>query len=320
MPAPPPGIGSPTPFDGQAPQFDRRVGLPEGDCRAIAAAVIALARTGDGDRVLEIGAGTGMIGRWFLDHPVRYVGLDRSRGMLEVFRRRPGAGRAGLVQADGARTWPLPAGSAKVVFSSRAMHLLPLAHVVDEVFRVAGPAPSGASGRGGRGTGGDPGNERERGDGADRAGGNDAGGVCLLGWVERRPESVKARMSREMQRLVRERGFTPRTAASRRFLAACRERGAAELPRTAVARWPARHSPRRSLDSWRGKVGLGGMVLPPGVQESVLDELEAWARQTFADLDAESPAEETYVLEGVRLGAAAAGGNLERSPLDARRW
>ena len=270
MPAPPPGIGSPTPFDGQAPQFDRRVGLPEGDCRAIAAAVIALARAGDGDRVLEIGAGTGMIGRWFLDHPVRYVGLDRSRGMLEVFRHRPGAGRAGLVQADGSRPWPLPAGSARVIFSSRAMHLLPLAHVVDEVFRV----------------------------------GDDAGGACLLGWVERDPESVKARMSREMQRLVRERGFAPRTAGSRRFLAACRERRAAELPRTAVARWPARHNPRQSLASWRSKVGLGGVVLPPGVQESVLAELEAWAARTFGDLDAESSTEETYVLEGVRLGSS----------------
>jgi ubiquinone/menaquinone biosynthesis C-methylase UbiE len=274
MPAPPPGIGSPTPFDGQAPRFDRRVGLPEGDCRAIAAAVIALAGAGDGDRLLEIGAGTGMIGRWFLDHPVRYVGLDRSRGMLEVFRHRPGAGRAGLVQADGSRPWPLPAGSARVVFSSRAMHLLPLAHVVDEVFRV----------------------------------GAGAGGTCLLGWVERDPESLKARMSREMQRLVRERGFAPRTAGSRRFLAACRERGAAELPRTAVARWPARHSPRQSLASWRSKVGLGGVVLPPGVQESVLAELEAWATRTFGDLDAESSTEETYVLEGVRLGPTIAHG------------
>ncbi|HEV3073650.1 MAG TPA: class I SAM-dependent methyltransferase, partial [Thermoanaerobaculia bacterium] len=209
MPAPTPGIGSPTSFDGQAPEFDRRVGLPESDCRAIAAAVIALAGAGKGDRVLEIGAGTGMIGRWFLDHPVRYVGLDRSRGMLEVFRRRPRAGRAWLVQADGACSWPLPGGAARVIFSSRAMHLLPLAHVVDEVLRVAGPAPTAASGAS-RGQGGH---------GAPSAG----GGVCLLGWVERDPESVKARMSREMQRLVRERGFTPRTAGSRRFLAASRE-------------------------------------------------------------------------------------------------
>jgi hypothetical protein len=283
MPAPPTGLGSPTPFDGQAPQFDRRVGLPESDCRAIAAAVLALAGARPGDRLLEIGAGTGMIGRWFLEHPVRYVGLDLSRGMLEVFRRRPGTARAGLVQADGARPWPLPAGSARVVFSSRAIHLLPLTHVVGEVFRVAAgagdaPGPGGAAGK-------------------EAAG----GGAFLLGWVERPPKSVKARMSREMQRLVRERGFTPRTAGSRAFLAACRGRGAAELPRTAVARWPALHTPRQSLDSWCSKPGLGGMVLPNGVQESLLDELEAWAARTFGGLDAAWPAEETYVLEGVRL-------------------
>src|SRR5579864_2280313 len=236
MPAPPTGLGMPTPFDGQAPQFDRRVGLPEADCRAIAGAVLALAGAGPGDRVLEIGAGTGMIGRWFLEHPVRYVGLDLSRGMLEVFRRRPGAPRAGLVQADGARPWPLPAGAAQVVFSSRAVHLLPLAQVVDEVFRTLSRVAGG--------------------------------GALVLGWVERRPDSVKARMSRRMQRLVRERGFAPRTA---------------------------------------GGPGLGGVVLPPGVQESVLEELEAWAARTFGGLDATTPAEETYVLEGVRLPAAARG-------------
>jgi SAM-dependent methyltransferase len=269
MPAPS-GLGSRTPFDGQARQFDRRVGLPEADCRAIAAAVLVLARAGAGDRVLEIGAGTGMIGRWFLDHPVRYVGLDLSRGMLEVFRKRPGPARAGLVQADGARPWPLPASSVRVVFSSRAMHLLPLAHVVEEVLRVGARAPRG-------------------------------GGACLLGWVEREPESVKARMSRRMQRLVRERGFAPRTAGSRRLLEALRDRGAEELPRAAVSRWPVRHTPRQSLDSWRSKVGLGGVVLPPGVQEEVLSELETWAVATFGGLDAERPSEETYVLEGVRL-------------------
>ncbi|MBV8203206.1 MAG: class I SAM-dependent methyltransferase [Acidobacteria bacterium] len=295
MPAPPTGLGSPTPFDGQAPQFDRRVGLPESDCRAIAAAVLALARAHPGDRLLEIGAGTGMIGRWFLEHPVRYVGLDLSRGMLEVFRRRPGAARAGLVQADGARSWPLPAGAARVVFSSRAIHLLPLAHVLDEVFRVVAGAPDPANGRVA---------------GGEEGPAPDGGGACLLGWVERGRDSVKARMSRAMQRLVRERGFTPRTAGGRGLLAACRERGAALLPRTVVARWPALHTPRQSLDSWRSKPGLGGVVLPPGVQESLLDELQSWAVRTFGSLDAARPDEESYVLEGVRLPPPGA------SPLD----
>ncbi|MFP5287911.1 MAG: class I SAM-dependent methyltransferase [Thermoanaerobaculia bacterium] len=248
----------PTSFDAQAAEFDRRVGFPEGECRAIAAAVLRLAGAGPGDRVVEIGAGTGMIGRWF---PKACIGLDVSIGMLAVFRRR--APEAGLVQADCARAWPLPDGCARAVFSSRAIHLLPLDVVVGEVSRV--------------------------------------GAACVLGWVERRPESIKSRMSREMQRRLRERGFPARSAGSRRVLQALRERGARDLDKVVVASWPARHTPRQSLDDWRSKEGLGGIVLPPGVQDEVLRELEAWAEETFGSLDAALETEDAYVLEGVSL-------------------
>ena len=258
----------PTSFDGQAAEFDRRAGLPEEDCRGIAAAVLSLAGVDERDRVVEIGAGTGIIGRWFLDHPVRYTGLDLSLDMLGVFRRRaPGAA---LVQADGARPWPLPDGSVSAVFSSRAIHLLPLDHVVKELYRVS---PKG----------------------------DQTGAALVLGWVEREPESVKARMSREMQRRLRERGFPARSAGSRRVLQACRERGATDLPKTVVVRWSVRHTARQSLDDWRSKEGLGGIVLPPGVQEEVLNELETWAVEAFGGLDAALETEDAYVLEGVRL-------------------
>lgn len=255
---------APTSFDAQAAEFDRRVGLPEGECRAIAAAVLRLAGAGPGDRVVEIGAGTGFIGRWFPDLAASYAGLDLSLGMLAVFRRRaPGAP---LVRADGARPWPLPDGCARAVFSSRAIHLLPLELVVREVCRVGAP-----------------------------------GAACVLGWVERRPESLKARMSREMQRRLRERGFPARSAGSRRVLQALRERGARDLDKVVVASWPARPTPRQSLDDWRSKEGLGGIVLPPGVQDEVLRGLEAWAEETFGSLDAGMETEDAYVLEGVSL-------------------
>lgn len=256
--------GSPTPFDDQAAGFDRRVGLPEADCRVIAATVLGLGESRPRDRVVEIGAGTGMIGRWFLNYPVRYVGIDLSRGMLEKFRRR--AEKARLIQADGAQTWPLPDRSVRIVFSSRAIHLLPLEHVVREIFRIGVP-----------------------------------GAACVLGWVQRQPDSIKARMSREMQRRLRERGFAARSAGSRRVLDAFRGQGARELERTVVARWPARHTPRQSLDDWSSKEGLGGIVLPPGIQDEVLSELADWAEETFGGLATGRETEEEYVLESVRL-------------------
>ena len=127
------------------------------------------------------------------------------------------------------------------------------------------------------------------------------GTALVLGWVEREPESVKARMSREMQRRLRERGFPARSAGSRRILQALRERGAVDLPKTVVARWPVRHTARQSLDDWRSKEGLGGLVLPPGVQDEILKELETWAVEAFGGLDAARETEDAYVLEGVRL-------------------
>lgn len=254
-----------TSFDAQAAEFDRRAGLAEETARAVAAAVVEVSGAGRGELLVEIGAGTGLVGRWLLEQPVRYLGLDVSRPMLEVFRRRLPAG-APLAQADAARPWPLPDGAARAVFGSRALHLLPEEHVVGELLRVGG-----------------------------------AGAACVVGWVERPPESVKGRLAREMRRRLRERGYAPRSAGGRRFLEALRARGARELPRTVAAAWPAFHSPRRALADWRSKDGLGGIVLPPGVQEEVLRELEEWAVAELGGLDAEHEVEESYVLEGARL-------------------
>ena len=54
----------PTRFDGQAADFDRRVGLTDDVCQAAAATVVTLAGARAGDRVLEIGAGPGLVTDW----------------------------------------------------------------------------------------------------------------------------------------------------------------------------------------------------------------------------------------------------------------
>ena len=151
-------------FDSQAHYYDQRVGLSDAAGAAIAQAVLALAGPGPGDLVAEIGAGTGLIGRWLTQSVVDYVGLDVSRGMLTRFRQRLHAGSSAvLLQADGNCQWPMADGSARIIFSSRALHWLTRDHVVNETFRVAHPHLA----------------------------------VLLVGRVQRHRDSVPARMQRD---------------------------------------------------------------------------------------------------------------------------
>src|ERR1044071_3511865 len=53
---------SPELFDGQAASFDRRTGLPEECCRAVAERLVEFG--GARGLVVEVGCGTGQIGRW----------------------------------------------------------------------------------------------------------------------------------------------------------------------------------------------------------------------------------------------------------------
>ena len=130
-------------FDEQAESFDQRAGLPASVSDAIAMELVRLAQLGPGDLVLEVGAGTGQVGFALCQHPLRYLGFDASAAMLDVFRRRCGEiGRpVTLIHADGNGRWPADDGGVKAVFGSRAVHLLRIEHVVEEVFRVTSPRP-----------------------------------------------------------------------------------------------------------------------------------------------------------------------------------
>jgi ubiquinone/menaquinone biosynthesis C-methylase UbiE len=256
-------------FDHQAAGFERRAGLPESYCSEIARAVIEIGEAGAGDLVVELGPGTGQIGRWFDAH-LLYVGLDLSVGMLREFRARLGDGHVGkaLVRADAQGSWPIADASARVVFSSRAVHLLDQEHVARELFRVA---------------------SRD-------------GAMLVVGRVRREPQSIRARMSREMNERLRERGFEGRGGErqNRKLFEACSQRGAKILEPVTVARWMVSASPQLSIDSWRSLVSLGGINVPSGVRDEILKELEGWAFKEFGALDREFESEDTYVLYPLR--------------------
>jgi ubiquinone/menaquinone biosynthesis C-methylase UbiE len=264
---------SPELFDSQAAVFEQRAGLPDVACQEIANAVLEIGEVKACDLVIEIGPGTGQIGQWF-GEPVRYAGLDLSAGMLKEFERRLGGNLDNrvLVQADANSSWPVANAAARVIFGSRAMHLLNHEHVASEVLRVASPA----------------------------------GATLLIGRVERAPDSIRACMAREMNERLRRRGFEGRRGEqqNRKLIESCCRRGAKLLESAPVAKWKVLASPRQSLDSWRSIEGLGGIQVSSTTRNEILTELEAWAQDVFGGLDQQFESEETYVLKGLRVPPA----------------
>lgn len=261
------------PFDVQAANYDRRVGIPEACRTQIVAAILRLSDLQPGELLVEVGAGTGQIGAGLARSPINYLGFDLSGEMLAVFRDRLGHSPiegAALVQADGNQPWPVADGSAKAIFSSRAIHLLDGDAVLRECDRVAHPQ----------------------------------GAVLLIGRVQRSPDSIKAQMQRQMRQFLRDLGRSPRDGArtKERLLQHGGDRGGQHLEPTVAARWTTEYSPRRSIESWYSKPGLGGIEsLPDTEKHAVLQNLSQWAIATYGDLDFSQTEVETYCLEGVRL-------------------
>jgi SAM-dependent methyltransferase len=231
--------------------------------------------------LLDLGAGTGQVGRYLAEGRFRYLGIDVSGPMLAVFRRNLGAGaRPALVRADAAAPWPLAGGRVSLVFMSRAAHLLPLALLVEETVRVASPQ----------------------------------GALFVLGGVESDPESLRAVLRRQMRRLLAEHGVVARRAgeARRGIAEALAERGGKVLPVRTAASWRVVHRAGDALAAWRAKTGLGGQAVTPEVQEEVLRRLETWIQERYGSLEVEQEATERYELAAVRLPASSAtnrGGN-----------
>lgn len=234
------------------------------------AAAIDLSGIAAGEWVVEVGAGTGQFGREFLGKGVRYCGFDLSEAMLQGFRRHlPDANSdALLVRADGRSQWPLAPGRARLVFGSRAIHLLPVEHVLREVREIA----------------------RE-------------GTVLLIGRVERAADGLRSRMRREMRSRLGQYGMP--LADGRRCERALIDqfcvRGARRLEPLVAARWRASGRPADVIADWGGKAGLGGVTPAESIKTALLADLRSWAQATLGGLDRPQHWDEAFVLTGVRF-------------------
>jgi ubiquinone/menaquinone biosynthesis C-methylase UbiE len=255
------------PFDDQADIYDERAGLDERVGSTVAAAVVAAAGLRPGERIVEIGAGTGAIGLHLAELSAGYIGLDLSRPMLAGFRRKAVAPPT-LVEADCNQAWPLATAATAAVFASRAVHLLDAAAIVREALRVCRP-----------------------------------GGRFVVGRVHRDEAGIKERLRRQRQVLLRQAGVAPRDGSegTRRFVEHCIAAGGISLGRRTVAAWQGTVSAADVLAGWAPLSRMGSVILDPQCRAAVLTALERWARQEFGDLDRPQPFGERYTIEVVRL-------------------
>jgi precorrin-6B methylase 2 len=258
-------------FDAQAHAFALRAGLPPEARAQIARALVQLAGLDGSHGVLDIGAGSGDIGLELVTLGVRYLGLDQSEGMLDVFRQRAAAAGVvpSLIVADASEKWPVPAGDTSLVFGSRSLHWLEPRHVAEQAFRAASPA----------------------------------GARLLVGRVVREETSPKQRARRAMRDFVAQRGFDTRSGmrGSAALIEECTTRGAVPFPPRVVAEWSVRGSIRGSIDAWRAKPGLAGTVMPGDVKAAVLDDVVRFTSEAFGNIDVSVVSTERYVLEGATL-------------------
>lgn len=245
-------------FDLNAAKFERYRALPTGVPEAIRKAVWDSTRTRPWARVLDLGAGSGRIGRAFVEAGDSYVGVDFSLEMLNEFRARNATAR--LVHADGGR---LP-------FADRSFDLVLLMQVLSgthnwrdllgETVRVIAP-----------------------------------GGFVVVGHTVTPPEGVDARMKRQLARILEEMSVAGHESKKSRdqsleWLRSC----SSHSMQATAASWTAVRTPQEFLE--RHRSGARFSALPPAVQAEALQKLSAWAEKTWGSLDQGSSEKHTFEL------------------------
>jgi len=234
----------------------------------VASEIVACAGLQSDDLMLELGAGTGEIGTHLARLPVRYVGIDNSAPMLQLFRQKLGASPASLLLADAGQGWPLDDDAAVVVFASRVVHLLDAAHVARETARVCRP-----------------------------------GGWLMLGRVLRDDGGVKERLRRHRLQLLRQAGvgsLRGREGAGR-VVEHCLQAGGLSMGRRVVVEWSEETTPAEVIAGWASLTRMGSVAVDPAMHQQILAQLRAWAREEFGALDRPEISQERYALDLVRF-------------------
>ena len=249
-------------FDAAAPTYDAHRGLPGRAVEAIRAAVLGALGAVSRPRLLDLGAGSGRIGRAFVSAGDDYVGADLSFGMLRQFARRGDTGGRAprLAQADGER---LPFADA----TFDAVLLIQVFGGLDEWRPFVGEArrvlqPSG---------------------------------TLVLGRTAMPEDGVDGRMKERLDAILADMAVAHEKKNARehvqRWLGSTAGGGGAPV---AAAAWDAERTPRGFLQ--RHRTGARFSLLPEPIKDEALSRLATWAVREFGSLDAPSIERHTFEL------------------------
>jgi ubiquinone/menaquinone biosynthesis C-methylase UbiE len=236
-----------SPFDRNAAGFERHRAMPGSVVQAIRKTVWESTGLGPSARVLDLGAGSGRIGRIFVEANDAYIGVDFSLPMLREFRARNSA--ACLVQADGGRL-PFPDASFHLVM---LMQVLSGTHnwrdLLSETVRVAKPGES-----------------------------------VVAGHTGTPPDGIDARMKARLSLILEEMGIASDSSGkSREKSLAWLETASSRRTQTTAASWYVKRTPREFLG--RHSSGARFLKLPPDVRTEALQKLSIWAAAACGSLD-----------------------------------
>jgi ubiquinone/menaquinone biosynthesis C-methylase UbiE len=245
-------------FDSAAQSFERHRQFPAGIGHAIRSSVLAMPAASRPARILDLGAGTGRIGRAFVEFGDAYIGIDLSISMMREFTARSDA-KPALVQAEGQRL-PFADGAFDLVLLMQVLSgVSDWRKLLAEARRVL-----------------------------------KRGGAVIVGHTVDEPFGMEARLKARLAEALAELGANQSVyqKLSAEPLDWLRQRASGSLQAVA-ARWTQTRTPREFLA--RKPTGHRFGALAPSIQEAALAVTSEWAVSVFGSLD--TPAVETRSFE-----------------------
>jgi len=256
----------PTAYDPVAQSFDLHRALPAGVAEAIRAAILGAVAASPRPRLLDLGAGTGRIGRPFVAAGDSYVGVDLSLGMLREFARRAGddGHSPHLVRADGER---LPFGEG----AFDAVLLIQVIGAARNWQKIVGEARRVLR----------------------------HNGALIVGHAVTPPDGIDAQMKAYLASLLRGMGVSPYHVDTRGVAQNWFESMAHSSIRIIAAEWTTKRTPHAFLD--RQRSGARFSALPGPVKDEALGRLAHWAAAHFGSLNAVSTEQHAFELRVFRF-------------------